>query len=67
MQFFAGGNFETTFDDNAYKVRMRLVIKSVNISDFGTYKCVAKNSLGDNDGTIKLYRKWIKDRLSFSN
>lgn len=36
---------------------MKLTIKSVDASDFGSYKCVAKNSLGDTDGAIKLYRK----------
>ncbi|ENN77838.1 hypothetical protein YQE_05677, partial [Dendroctonus ponderosae] len=41
--------------DNAYKVHMKLTIRNVNTADFGAYKCVAKNSLGETDGTIKLY------------
>ena len=54
---FSGGKFEPVLMDNAYKVVMRLNIKSVSQSDFGSYRCVAKNSLGDTDGTIKLYSK----------
>ncbi len=39
---------------------MKLTILSVDIADLGLlYKCVAKNSLGDTDGAIKLYRKFI--------
>ena len=53
---FPGGKFEPVLNDNAYKVVMRLNIKSVSTSDFGSYRCVAKNSLGDTDGTIKLYK-----------
>ncbi len=34
---------------------MRLTVKSVLESDFGSYRCVSKNSLGDTEGTIKLY------------
>lgn len=56
--FCAGGKFEPVLIDNAYKVVMRLNIKSVSQSDFGSYRCVAKNSLGDTDGTIKLYSKF---------
>lgn len=43
--------------DSAYKVHMKLTIKSVSPADFGTYRCVSKNSLGETDGTIKLYGK----------
>ena len=39
---------------------MRLTINDVDIQDFGSYRCVAKNSLGDTDGAIKLYRKYRK-------
>lgn len=38
---------------------VKLTIKYVDIGDFGLYKCIAKNSLGETDGTIKLYRKFI--------
>ena len=45
--------------ENAYRVIMKLTINSVGQNDFGAYKCVSKNSLGDTDGTIKLYRKYL--------
>ncbi|KAJ4439325.1 hypothetical protein ANN_07447 [Periplaneta americana] len=51
------GKYEPVLLDNAYKVHMKLTIKSVAPSDFGSYKCVSKNSLGDTDGSIKLYQR----------
>lgn len=53
----AGGKYEPVLTDNAYKVHMKLTIKAVTPADFGSYKCVSKNSLGDTDGSIKLYRR----------
>ncbi|XP_068081848.1 lachesin [Anabrus simplex] len=51
-----GGKYEPVLLDNAYKVHMKLTIRSVGPNDFGSYKCVSKNSLGETDGSIKLYR-----------
>ncbi|XP_024085990.1 neurotrimin-like [Cimex lectularius] len=51
-----GAKYEPELQNNAYKVFMKLTIHSVTPSDFGSYKCVSKNSLGETDGTIKLYR-----------
>lgn len=31
---------------------------NVLVLDFGSYRCVSKNSLGDTDGSIKLYREY---------
>ncbi|CAO1386641.1 unnamed protein product [Diamesa tonsa] len=39
----------------AYKTHMRLIIYNIQHSDYGTYKCVAKNPRGETDGTIRLY------------
>lgn len=36
---------------------MRLRIKKVENKDYGAYKCVAKNTLGEKEGYIRLYRK----------
>lgn len=58
-----GGKFESVLNDSVYKVDMVLNIKSVGPADFGSYKCVAKNSLGETDGTIKLYSKFNDDSL----
>ncbi|CAK9833781.1 Ntm [Anthophora retusa] len=51
-----GGKYEPVLLDNAYKVQMKLTISSVSPSDFGSYKCVSRNSLGDTDGSINVYR-----------
>ncbi|XP_029344335.1 neurotrimin-like [Acyrthosiphon pisum] len=39
----------------SYKVQMKLTIVDVSHTDYGVYKCVAKNSRGETDGTIRLY------------
>lgn len=54
----AGKRYEPINVDNAYKVIMKLTILSVSQNDFGSYRCVSKNSLGDTDGSIKLYREY---------
>lgn len=38
-----------------YKVTLRLTIRNLKPEDFGSYTCVAKNSLGETEGTIRLY------------
>ncbi|XP_043666441.1 neurotrimin-like isoform X1 [Vespula pensylvanica] len=50
-----GGKYEPILLDNNYKVHMKLTIHSVNTSDYGSYKCVSRNSLGDTDGSISVY------------
>lgn len=55
---FTDGRYEPILIDNAYKVQMKLTIRSVTPADYGTYKCVSRNSLGDTDGSINLYGKY---------
>lgn len=55
----SGNKYVQEVFENVYKVAMKLTIVDVNIDDFGTYKCMAKNSLGETDGSIKLYREYF--------
>ncbi|KAJ2952134.1 hypothetical protein O0L34_g4413 [Tuta absoluta] len=50
-----GGGLEPHKLDGAYRAVLRLPIRKVSTSDYGAYKCVSKNALGDTEGTIKLY------------
>ncbi|XP_073993585.1 lachesin-like isoform X2 [Rhodnius prolixus] len=50
----SGEKYEAVSMDNGYNKYMMLKIRSVSRSDFGSYQCVAKNSLGETDGLIKL-------------
>ncbi|KAH8269274.1 hypothetical protein KR018_000401 [Drosophila ironensis] len=50
-----GERFVPETFESGYKITMRLTIVDVDLPDFGAYRCVAKNSLGDTDGGIKLY------------
>jgi neurotrimin len=40
-----------------YKLDSRLLIKNLQREDFGNYKCLSKNSLGENEGSIMIYGK----------
>jgi neurotrimin len=34
---------------------MTLTIKNISREDFGGYRCIVRNSLGETDGVIRLY------------
>ncbi|UYV78477.1 hypothetical protein LAZ67_16001646 [Cordylochernes scorpioides] len=40
---------------SSYRTNMTLRIAHVDESDFGPYKCVAKNTLGEKEGYVRLY------------
>ncbi|XP_071452250.1 lachesin-like [Hetaerina americana] len=45
----------TEINSSYYSVQMRLTIRKFDKSDFGGYKCISKNSIGDAEGNIRLY------------
>lgn len=49
-----GGKYEAFPMDSGYNKFMMLKIRNITKDDFGFYKCIAKNSLGETDGIIKL-------------
>ena len=46
---------KSTGEPSFYNVQMKLRILNLTKEDFGTYKCLAKNSQGETDGEIQLY------------
>ncbi|XP_047526022.1 lachesin-like isoform X1 [Pieris napi] len=50
-----GGSLEPQRIAGTYRSILRLPLRRIKTSDYGAYKCVSKNSLGDTEGTIKLY------------
>ncbi|XP_076053499.1 lachesin-like [Oratosquilla oratoria] len=46
---------ETQESRKGYTTTMKLIIHDLKTADFGTYVCGAKNSLGETEGTVRLY------------
>lgn len=46
---------------------MKLKIRNVGPNDYGSYRCVAKNSLGETDGLIKLEGTFVPIRLNWND
>jgi neurotrimin len=46
-------------NSSAYSVQMRLIVRNIQKSDLGGYKCISKNSIGDAEGNIRLYGKLL--------
>lgn len=47
--------YQTREEHDSYRTKMKLKITNLEDKDFGTYKCVAKNSLGEKEGLVRLY------------
>ncbi|XP_055611875.1 lachesin [Uranotaenia lowii] len=43
------------YNENSYRAHMKLTIKNLSSSDFGNYRCISKNSLGETEGSIRVY------------
>uniref|UniRef100_A0A8D8HBW2 Lachesin n=1 Tax=Culex pipiens TaxID=7175 RepID=A0A8D8HBW2_CULPI len=43
------------YNENSYRAHMKLTIKNLSLGDFGNYRCISKNSLGETEGSIRVY------------
>lgn len=39
------------------RAHMKLTVRNLQTGDFGNYRCISKNSLGETEGSIRLYGK----------
>ncbi|UYV72576.1 LSAMP [Cordylochernes scorpioides] len=61
VMLLSNNKYDTLLVDPVlYKVKMRLRIKDLQPEDYGTYKCVAKNALGETEGSIRLYGRSLR-------
>ncbi|KAG8303560.1 hypothetical protein J6590_007228 [Homalodisca vitripennis] len=47
--------YGTDTSENSYRSHMKLTVNNLQPRDFGTYRCISKNSLGETEGSIRLY------------
>lgn len=47
----------TTTRPSTCRAHMKLTIKNLQYGDFGNYRCISKNSLGETEGSIRVYGK----------
>lgn len=47
-----------------YEMKMTVTVKKFEKEDLGSYRCIAKNSLGEVDSSIRLYG--VKDLLEIN-
>ncbi|XP_021703798.1 MAM domain-containing glycosylphosphatidylinositol anchor protein 1 isoform X2 [Aedes aegypti] len=52
----------TENESSMYAVQMTLVIQKLHKADMGGYKCISKNSIGDAEGTIRLYEMELQKK-----
>ncbi|KAI9587121.1 hypothetical protein GQX74_002968 [Glossina fuscipes] len=47
--------YKTDYAENSYRAHMKLTIRNLQYGDFGNYRCISKNSLGETEGSIRVY------------
>lgn len=58
-ELLQGGTYESMIIDHVHRIVMRLTLRPVTKRDFGEYKCIAKNAMGETERSITLHRKGI--------
>lgn len=59
VSIFLDEKYEPIATQKNYKVHMKLIIRNIEMSDYGLYKCISKNSIGETDGTVNVYRTYL--------
>ncbi|OXA64093.1 Lachesin [Folsomia candida] len=55
MMILTTGKYNTEIVESSYRTHMRLTVRGLKDKDFGKYRCLSKNSLGETEGSIRLY------------
>lgn len=55
-----------TVSRSMFEVRMTVIVRYFQKEDAGSYKCIAKNSLGEVESNIRLYGKLIHHVFFFN-
>ena len=55
----ASAKYQMREEHDSYNTKMKLTIMNLEEKDFGSYKCVAKNVIGEKEGLVRLYGKYI--------
>ncbi|EDW77517.2 uncharacterized protein Dwil_GK24515 [Drosophila willistoni] len=56
-ELIQGGSYESVSVDHVYRIIMRITLRPVTKHDFGEYKCISKNALGETERTITVHHK----------
>jgi len=56
---FHGPKYHIVINEDGYKAHMKLTIRCLSPADYGNYKCVTKNSLGEAEGSMRIYGNYI--------
>ena len=52
-------------EQNGYRTTMKLIIRNLQLADYGSYKCSGHNSIGKKEGLIRLYGKFFGVKFVF--
>lgn len=55
LMIFASDKYEILYTEKSYNLNMQLRVKNIQKGDYGEYRCIVKNPLGETDGQITLY------------
>jgi len=59
MMILTTGKYHTETEEKGYRTHMRLTIRNLHDKDFGKYRCLSKNSLGETEGAIRIYGSFL--------
>lgn len=52
--------------ENVFKVIMKLIVRPLDPSDYGEYKCIGRNALGESEKTVILHRELFLNKVIYN-